>query len=157
MPELMVEAAEITSGRKVANKHDLYRDVMEAEHSPVRLLLYWVVGHDVPERATTHLVRHAIGNVFFVSTARPDRGGGDGKFRTIGFLTNHQALVNMARKRLCSTAWHETRDFVLMLRGILPEETARYMVPECEYRGGVCHEPKRAWTKCQRSPHYTEL
>lgn len=42
------------------------------------------------------------------------------------------------------------------IKAELPDYTASRMIPECEYRGGVCHDPKSSWRKCKKSPHYTE-
>jgi thymidylate synthase ThyX len=58
-------------------------------------------------------------------------------------LINAQAIINMARKRLCMKAHPETRLVYEHLKDhmkIVDPDLARYMVPECEYRGGVCHE-----------------
>ncbi len=80
---------------------------------------------------------------------RDDRGAGDVANRNTpvnhAILCNAQALVNMARKRLCMKAHAETR---LVMSEIMEEITkvdpdlAAVMIPECEYRGGVCHEIK---------------
>ena len=146
----MKRAAEITSGKLVPNEkvNGLSRRLLRAEHSPARLMMYWIEVDDVPERAVMHLVRHKIGVEWFVSTSRPDLTDADGKRRNIGFMVNHQALVNIARRRLCARAWHETRELVGLIKANLPGVTADRMVPECEFRGGWCHEPK----SCGRCP-----
>ena len=141
---LIQRAAEITSGKPIRDNRvpGLVSDILEAEHSPARLMMYWVEAIDVPNRAVMHVVRHKIGCEWFISTSRPDRTSRDGKLRDFGLLASHQSLVNLARKRLCSKAWHETIDLVQAIKDAIPERTSKYMVPECHYRGGVCHEPK---------------
>ena len=58
-------------------------------------------------------------------------------------LINAQALINMARKRLCHKAHPETRILMEHIKDSMAHvdpELAKHMVPECVYRGGVCHE-----------------
>lgn len=58
-------------------------------------------------------------------------------------LLNAQALINMARKRLCHKAHPETRLLMEHIKDCMKPvdpDLARYMVPECVYRGDVCHE-----------------
>jgi len=60
-------------------------------------------------------------------------------------FVNAQALVNMARKRLCFKAHEETRKVFLNLkREIMDIDSplSRFLVPECVYRGGICPERK---------------
>ena len=60
-------------------------------------------------------------------------------------LINAQAVISMARKRLCFKAHKETRLLMEAVKEIMERvdrDLALAMVPECEYRGGVCHELK---------------
>lgn len=131
------------------------RAMYETEHSPIRTQLFWIELHGIPSFVSTHLVRHHVGVDHFVSTNRDDRGGeGDeGRMTPVShcMLVNAQALINMSRKRLCGKAHKLARDVMQQVKDCVAEadpDLAIFMVPECEYRGGVCHER----TSCGRCP-----
>jgi thymidylate synthase ThyX len=66
-------------------------------------------------------------------------------------LVNAQTLINMARKRLCSKAHKETMDTMMAIKDEIAwvdPDLAKFLVPECEYRGNFCHEPR----SCGRCP-----
>lgn len=117
------------------------------EHSPLRTQIFWIEMLRIPTFVSVHLTRHKIGVEHFVQTMREDRGAQTVADRNTpvnhAMLINAQALINMARKRLCMKAHPETR--LLMehikdhMRHVDPD-LAKYMVPECVYRGDVCHE-----------------
>ena len=122
----------------------------QCEHSPMRTQLFWIEMMGIPSFVSVHLVRHNVGIVsHYVQTMRDDRGAGEVANRNTpvnhAILCNAQALVNMARKRLCMKAHAATRE---VMAGMMEEiakvdpDLAAVMVPECEYRGGVCHEIK---------------
>lgn len=125
------------------------KKVYQCEHSPMWTQLFWIEMIGIPNFVSVHLVRHSIGVDHYVQTMRDDRGAGEIANRTTptnhAMLINAQALVNMGRKRLCMKAHAETR---LVMSEIVEEITkidpdlADVMVPECEYRGGACHEIK---------------
>ena len=143
--DLMRRACEATTGKPSNMSLDaIYR----CEHSPIRTQLFWVEMRDIPTFVSVHLVRHNIGVTHFVSSNRDDRGGNAEADRNTpvnhSMLINAQALINMARKRLCGKASVETRDVMYDIRSSIHEvdpDLASYMVPECLYRGG-CHELK---------------
>ena len=58
---------------------------------------------------------------------------------------NAQSLIFMARKRLCYKADVTTQSIMRMIvsaiNGLCPE-FKDFLVPECVYRGGYCHEFK---------------
>ncbi|MCM1141195.1 MAG: FAD-dependent thymidylate synthase [Muribaculum sp.] len=60
----------------------------------------------------------------------------------LGLCLNAQALINMAKDRLCSDASTETRE---IFKGIKAEiakiepELVPYLVRKCVYRGGICN------------------
>jgi len=108
----------------------------------------------IPYPVSVHFTRHKVGVEHFVTTSRPDLTG---KPRSIDDTVNHrmvcnaQALITMARRRLCSNAADETRQVMLAVRpavgAVFVEEglgaaMKAAMVPDCEYRGGYCHEFK---------------
>ncbi len=59
-------------------------------------------------------------------------------------IINAEALMNIARKRLCGKASPETRLTMQLLREEIEHvdpALAAHMVPTCVYRGGICPEP----------------
>ena len=120
------------------------RQILLAEHSPIRLLEFTFVIHDLPYWVSVHLVRHHIGITHFVSTQRTDRTGIDRTSLPQDALVTHrihlnaQALINISRKRLCNQASPETRKAWQAVIDCLKEyepELASVCVRECIYRG----------------------
>lgn len=121
------------------------KKILMAEHSPIRLGKMIIRCYDIPSFVIGHIVRH-VTIIPFVSSLRSDRSvWEDGKvpdrntLNNFQFEANFQALINVSRRRLCSSASKETREFWNLVR----EEIAKYepelascMVRECEYRGG---------------------
>ena len=123
--------------------------IYRCEHSPMRTQIFWIEMRGIPSFVSTHLVRHKIGVESFVQTMRDDRGANEVANRLTevnhAMLINAQAVISMARKRLCFKAHKETRLLMEAVKcGIVRVDLylAWAMVPECEYRGGVCHELK---------------
>lgn len=121
--------------------------IYRSEHSPMRTQLFWIEMKDIPSFVSVHLVRHHVGVDHFVQTQRTDRGAEEVANRLTpvnhAMLINAQALVNMARKRLCNMASVETQIVMAKIRGAIRKvdpELVKCMQPECIYRGGVCHE-----------------
>lgn len=124
------------------------RSIYDCEHSPIRSQVFWIEMIGVLSFVSVHFVRHKIGVEHFVQSNREDRGGtGDVNRQTPvdhGMLVNAQALINMARKRLCFKAHKETRETMLAIKDAMAAvdpDLVMFLVPECEYRRG-CHEPK---------------
>ena len=88
------------------------------------------------------------GVVPFVSSLRNDRNDYDeapnrNTLQSATYYFNFQALINVARKRLCNCASYETRKAFGMIRDEivkLEPEAASRMVRECVYRNGMCPE-----------------
>lgn len=146
-------AALLTEG-KLADTNgtpDWHAKLYEAEHSPMRAVLFWIV-LEIPYWVSVHLVRHKIGVEHFVSSQRNDRQTAYDRTKAPqdapvlhGMLINAQALVTMSRKRLCGKASPPTREaWEKVVRAIyyVDPMLAYRMVPECVYRGGRCHEFK---------------
>lgn len=69
----------------------------------------------------------------------------------LGLLVNAQALMDMAKLRECQQSHKETiyvfKELVKEI-GKIDESLAKYMVPKCVYRGGICGEPMACgWNK----------
>ena len=150
-PDLMRRACSCTIDRdSKASLSAMYR----AEHSPIRTQLFWVE-MTIPTFVSVHFVRHKHGVEHFVKSNRDDRGGEEANRHTPvrhGMLINAQALINMARKRLCGQAHDETKKAMALIRAgvaAVDSELAQFMVPECVYRSGFCPEIK----PCGRVAH----
>lgn len=142
--ELMRRACEMTM-RGQESKMTL-GGMYRCEHSPMRTQLFWVEMIGVPTFVSVHFVRHKIGVEHFVMSNRDGRGGDEEVNRWTpvnhGMLLNAQALINMARKRLCRKSHESTRKVMGDIKIAIAKldwDLARYMVPECIYRLG-CHE-----------------
>lgn len=122
------------------------KKILAAEHSPVRTLMYTFCLRDIPYYSSMHLTRHKFGIEHYVRSQRvnPDRGAErQDVFVTHAIDMNFQALVNLCRKRLCYKADPMTRQIVQMMvdeLGKVDPISASFCVPECIYRGCVCHE-----------------
>jgi len=137
---LLRRACEMTmrGGKSNASLQDIYR----CEHSPIRTQMFWVEMVGIPTFVSVHLVRHKIGVEHFVMSNRDDRGGRTdvGRYSPVnhGMLVNAQALINMARSRLCFKAHQEAVWVMTMIKAAIADvdvDLAGYMVRNCEYRG----------------------
>lgn len=153
----VLKAARKTVGKKDIDKepNDAFkRQMLLAEHSPIRLLEYDIDIDDVAQWVTVHYVRHHVGIEKFIHTQRTDRNpllkGLNRDELPQGMLTNMmlscnaQSMINISRKRLCTKASEETREvwkavlaYLKKIDPILVEKC----VPECVYRG-FCPEKK---------------
>jgi len=139
------ECAESTSGRPCGASSKMW---FKSEHSPIRAFLYriTVVWESY---VSVHFVRHKIGVEHYVQSLREDRGGNGTEDRMTPvkhtLVVNAQALIGMARKRLCLSADRRTVAGMTRICNALHDvepELAPFLVPECVYRGGYCPEPK---------------
>ena len=128
------------------------KDLYLWEHSPSRTQMFWIHMENIPSFVSVHLVRHAaVGQQHYVMSNRTDRGGLGNEVVTRNSPVNHRMLLNaqhlidMSRRRLCYKASPETREVMGRIKeaiGVIDPDLALYMVQECVYRGGFCHEPK---------------
>jgi len=138
--------------------HDLYA----CEHSPMRTQIFAIEMIAIPNFVSVHFVRHHVGVDHYVQTMRDDRGGADDANRWTPtnhlMIANAQAVINMARKRLCHKAHPKTVDVMQAIKCEMVDADivlAGFMVPECVYRGLVCHERKMCG-HVQGVRHYRE-
>ena len=135
------------------------KNILLAEHSPIRKLQITVKCYGVPSWVATHFVRHHVGVEKYVQTQRSDRTGVNrdelpqGALVNLELDLNAQAIINISRKRLCTQASEETRRlWKLILEEVKKEipELYEVCVPECVYRGfcpemkscGFCNKPR---------------
>ena len=122
---------------------DFRRDILIAEHSPIRGIRVKWSWHCIKSWIATHWSRHKW--ECFISSQRSDRTGiprdklpQDVPVDFTG-EANAQALIDTMRKRLCRRASPETRayaeDFKRALREVEPE-LSDVLVPNCVYRCG---------------------
>jgi len=119
-------------------------------HSPVRTQIFEIILEDIPTFVAVHLCRHTKQHPQpFVTSRRIDRGGDGTEDRhTLVDTTiwaNAEAILGMAKLRLCFKASLETRDVMnkiaVVMAGVDPA-LSRHMVPNCVAQGGYCREPK---------------
>ncbi len=122
--------------------------IMHAEHSPIRSMVYDISIKDLKSWIATHFSRHHVGVEKFITTARTDRTGinrdelRQDNLVDMDYEMNAQACINVARKRLCYQASKETRETMQEMKEEIAKEdpiVAACMVPDCVYRG-ACHE-----------------
>lgn len=127
------------------------RDIYSWEHSITRTQEFLVTITGAPYFVQGHLTRHKIGVEWFCQSRRDDRGGEGNDEITrntpVNFSCkiNAEALLIMARRRLCFKASSETREVMLAMKEAVRRvdpDLAFFMVPMCMYRGGICAEPK---------------
>jgi hypothetical protein len=120
------------------------KQILLAEHSPIRCIEYKWKWYQIPYAITTHFVRHFIGILHWIRTERTDRTGVNRKDLSQMNEVEHrakantQALINISRKRLCAKADPVTRDAWKLVVEMVKEDdpnVAQVLVPECIYRG----------------------
>lgn len=151
--ECVKQAARSTIGLEGHGKYpdDKWKkQILLAEHSPIRRLRVrwkWV---DLPYWVSVHFVRHKFGIEHWVSTQRTDRTGEDRNEKSQDAPVTHeceanaQSLINISRKRLCMQAAPETREAWQAVKNEIAAcdpVLASCMVRECVYRG-FCPEMK---------------
>lgn len=143
----VVNRARTTVNKEEINKEpsdDFKKKILRAEHSPIRSLIFCFKITGLQSWVATHLVRHHVGVEKWVRTQRTDRTGVDrdeipqGAEVEMEIEANAQAMINMARKRLCSQASPETRAVMVAMKKEIEKKdpiVADVMVKECVYRG----------------------
>lgn len=134
------------------------KKLLISEHSPIRLIEIKWRWEGIKSWISVHFARHWLGWDKWISTQRDDRTGVDRNKSTQDTLVNYdgrgnaQALINVARYRLCYGCAHpETRKYMEDLKYSIRQyepELADVMVPNCVYRCG-CPEfkPCGFWEK----------
>lgn len=152
-PSSIEGAASATSDRKVVLTPESFRKFLLSEHSPIRSVVLRITMEDLSYYTSVHFVRH-VHTQHYVRSNRPDRSK---KERSVDDQVVHvmdvncEALIAMARKRLCSCAAPDTRATMKAIVEAMRSSGDEYMriiadflVPSCVYRAG-CPEP---WGNC---------
>lgn len=151
--KMVLMAIWITMGKaKIPSKpisSELLKNILEARHSPIRMLEFTFLFEEIPSNTATHLCRHvhALPYVSSLRNDRQDKINGDLAPRNTPinmiYRVNAEELMIIANKRLCGKASAKTREAAkLMCEAAIEEmpELEEFLVPMCEYHGGVCHE-----------------
>ena len=125
------------------------KKILLAEHSPIRDGYFILNCYEVPAFVVGHIVRHFNGIEKYVQSLRSDRAEYDkvpdrNTPQNVRLRINFQSFINISRKRLCTCASPETRQFWnLVLETIRPYEPELYSVcrRECVCKG-FCPEMK---------------
>lgn len=149
----------LNSARFTQRKEPVYKEpsdkfkkqMIKAEHSPLRCLMFYIDFYDIPYYVSTHLVRHVHAQPF-VSTSRPDIDGSqkprEEQKKTdlvnMRLLVNAQEIINISKVRLCTRAEKTTRvlwDAAISKLAEIEPIIAKACVPSCIYRS-TCPEIK---------------
>ena len=143
-----LNAARFTQRKEDLDKEPSERfkkNIIKAEHSPLRCLMFNIDIYDIPSYSSVHFVRHVHAQPF-VSTSRPDIDGNQVPREeqkksdpvNVRLFLNAEEIINISRKRLCHKTELETRKIwnqvIKELEKIEPE-LAVACVPNCYYRG----------------------
>lgn len=158
-PELMTSPMNATTGRdifkeykpKITTWNNLLRTCGGTPHSPIRSIVYRFYITDVPYWVSVHYVRHNIGVQFYIQSQRTDRTGinrnelPQGSLVNMVMDVNPNALINIAKARLCSKASKETKEVLLKIKEELDKgdeydkSLARFLMPPCGW-SNTCFE-----------------
>lgn len=122
--------------------------ILDARHSPIRRLFFSFY-IECPYWVSVHLCRHIHAQPY-VKSQRNDRQVDYDRTKApqdqpvcMIWDMNAEELMNVANKRLCTTASKETRELAQKMCDLVVEKMPEFkpvLVPMCEYHGGVCHE-----------------
>lgn len=121
------------------------KKILISEHSPIRLVSVKWRWEGLKSWVSVHFARHWLGVDKWVSTQRSDRTNNDRDKApqdtpvNMDMRANAQALINIARFRLCRQASPETRAQMEDLKRTISKhepELAFVMQPNCVYRCG---------------------
>ena len=124
---------------------DFKKKILISEHSPIRLIEVKWRWEGIKSWISVHFARHWLGWDKWISTQRNDRTGVDRDKSPQDTPVNYdgkgnaQALINVARFRLCNSAHPETRAYMEDLKESIHEfepELSDVMQRNCIYRGG---------------------
>jgi len=172
-PSMMLAAMRTTQGKDMFKKKDpeleTYYKMLLSEHSTSRVMKYRVYIEDIPYYVSTHLVRHSIGVDHYVLSQRDDDGTMEiterdsypqGKLLNMVMDLNAQAMISIARKRLCHNAHKTAQDVIKKLKCSLRYDGDEYdrvlgnlLMRPCSWFMGYCSEPKG----CGRVPGVKKL
>jgi thymidylate synthase ThyX len=157
-PKWIVGALQTTSGKDMYKVKDpsieLYRKLLHTAggtvHSPIRVVMYRFYVEDVKAWVSTHYARHHVGAQPYIKAQRsiPNRDIlPQGALVNMILDINANALITVAKARLCSCAAKETREVMVAIKNILAagdqydQALADYLKPPCDWYN-TCFELK---------------
>ena len=153
-PEEMVPAMRVTKGKDMFDAKmpslKLWYKMILSQHSSHRVVVYRFYCEDVPYYVHTHFVRHNQGIQFHVKSQRVDKDRANslqGAFVDMLFDANVQALLNVAKARLCYKADDTARSLMKKIKYALIFEGDEYdkvlgklLMKPCQWYPGFCSE-----------------
>ena len=151
----VLNAARFTQRKKPLDKepsNDFKRNIIRAEHSPLRCLMFNIDLYDIPYYVAMHFRTHKLVHAPFVSTSRPDIDGNQ-KPRNeqkkdepvnMRLFLDAQEIIAISKVRLCTKAESKTRSIWKQVVNELYKQEpllAIACVPSCIYRN-MCPELK---------------
>lgn len=145
------DRALVTVGKVAVNPPtDEWKEkILNARHSPIRRLRFSVYLEDIPSYVSVHLVRHIHAQPY-VRSQRNDRQSNYDRTKApqdspVNMIWdfNAEELMNIANKRLCNQADKTTQKIIREMCDKIIEvcpEFKNFLVPMCEYNGGICKE-----------------
>jgi hypothetical protein len=122
------------------------KQMVIAEHSPLRALMFYIDMYDIPYYVAMHFRTHKLVHLPLVTTSRPDIDGNmkpreeqlKAELVNMRLMIDAQEIIAISRVRLCNRAEKETNSIwnavIEELRKIEPI-LADACVPNCIYRG----------------------
>lgn len=126
------------------------RQIIKARHSPIRYLNFSFYIEDLPYWVSNELCRHHEGVEKFVKSQRNDRQDNydrnaarqDAPVNMIMDF-NAEGLLTFCNKRMCKKATPEAQQVARTMASLVIKECPEFfgfLVPNCVYHGGECHE-----------------
>jgi hypothetical protein len=159
-PECMVMPMRATQGKKIIcgdsplPSFQTWMNMLDTcggvPHSPIRAVIYRIFAFDVPSWVATHYSRHHIGVQPYIQSQRTDNKDTErdrGKEPQDAPVTmildlNVNAILSIAKARLCKHAAPETRKLFKLFKEELNKSEDRYdqaiairMRPSCDWYG----------------------
>lgn len=149
----VLNAARFTQRKEPLDKEpsdNFKKNIIKAEHSPLRCLMFNIDLYDIPYYAAMHFRTHKLVHVPFVSTSRPDIDGNQ-KPRNeqkkdepvnMRLFLDAQEIIAISKVRLCTKAEAKTRGiWQQVINELYKQEPllAIACVPSCIYRN-MCPE-----------------
>ena len=151
----VLNAARFTQRKPLLDKEPsdkFKRNIIRAEHSPLRCLMFFIDMYDIPYYVAMHFRTHKLVHAPFVSTSRPDIDGNqkprEEQKKTdlvnMRLMLDAQEIIAISKVRLCNKAEKETRKVWIQVAKELEKIEpllAQACCPTCVYRG-FCSEIK---------------
>jgi len=138
---LLKEACEFTMLKEIKSRQT-FSNMLNIQHSPIRTQIYIVKMYNIPAFVAHHFRTHTVGIMgHWITSRRDDRGGEAAETRSEPvnhmFIANAEALINMARQRLCIIDVHpKTREVMVEIVhqiSLKEQFLANHMISECDY------------------------